>query len=54
MTLANLSPPDSVLHLKNGDYGADSHRKMLSDPRLEECKTWDLVYFYCSKSHQIQ
>ena len=53
-TLANHFPSDSVLHLKNGDYGTDSYHKTFSDPRMEDCKTWDLVYFYCGKSHQIQ
>lgn len=53
VTLANHSPSGSVLHLKNGDCGTDSHHKALSDPRMEDCKTWDLVDFYGSESHQI-
>ena len=53
-TLANGFPSDSVLHLRNGDYGTDSYWKTLSGPRMGDCKTWDLVDFYCSESHQIQ
>lgn len=45
VTLANPFPPDSVLDLKNWDYGTDSYYKTLSDLRMENFKSWDLPYF---------
>lgn len=53
VTLANHFPPDSILDLKNWDYDTDWHYKMLSHLRMENFKSWDLVYFCCSASHQI-
>lgn len=46
MAFADPFPPDSVLDLKNWDYGTESHCKTLSDLRMENFKELGFTVFF--------
>lgn len=46
MTLTNPFLPDSVMDLKNWDYGTESHCKTLSDLRMENFKELGFTVFF--------